>query len=142
MPHQLSKVQPWNDFAVKDLTRTQISNMIESEVNYKLKILTAWMIRTIKSTGLPERHACRLSGVCVCAGKTFFKKKKQPVPVDLRGKDWAAQISAACAATYMFLSGGTSLSIRQARPHVIIESVPELSAAPCWSRPLIIEDIC
>ena len=36
------------------------------------------------------------------------------MPVDLRPKDWGAQVAAACEATYMFLSGGTSLSIRRA----------------------------
>lgn len=48
-------------------------------------------------------------------GKTFFKKKKQPVPVKLTGKDWAAQIRKACEATYLHLSGGSSLNIRVAR---------------------------
>lgn len=42
---------------------------------------------------------------CALAGKTFFKKKKQPVPVRLTGKDWAAQIRKACEATYLFWSG-------------------------------------
>lgn len=43
-----------------------------------------------------------------CAGKSFFKKKKQPVPVRLTGKDWAAQIRKACEATYLFWSGEES----------------------------------
>jgi hypothetical protein len=29
---------------------------------------------------------------CSCAGKTFFKKKKQPIPVNLATKDWGAQV--------------------------------------------------
>lgn len=48
-------------------------------------------------------------------GKSFFKKKKQPVPVNLKGKNWSGQIKKACEATYLFLSGGSSLSIRVAR---------------------------
>lgn len=48
-------------------------------------------------------------------GKAFFKKKKQPVPVRLTGKDWAAQIRKACDATYLFWSGGSSLTIKVAR---------------------------
>lgn len=48
-------------------------------------------------------------------GKTFFKKKKQPVPVKLTGKDWAAQVRKACEATYLYLAGGSSLSVRVAR---------------------------
>ena len=47
-------------------------------------------------------------------GKSFFKKKKQPIPVNLKSKDWAAQVRKACEATYMFL-GGSSLSVRVAR---------------------------
>jgi hypothetical protein len=39
------------------------------------------------------------------AGKAFFKKKKQPVPVRLTGKDWAGQIRKACESTYLFWSG-------------------------------------
>ena len=41
----------------------------------------------------------------IAAGKSFFKKKKQPVPVRLTGKDWAGQIRKACGATYLFWSG-------------------------------------
>ncbi|KAK9809197.1 hypothetical protein WJX72_011165 [[Myrmecia] bisecta] len=48
-------------------------------------------------------------------GKTFFKKKKQPIPVDLRGSDWAAQIQKARNATYMYTSAGSSINIRVAR---------------------------
>jgi len=46
------------------------------------------------------------------AGKTFFKKKKQPIPVNLGAKDWSAQVRKACDATYMYPSSGSSLNIR------------------------------
>lgn len=52
--------------------------------------------------------------VLVFAGKSFFKKKKQPIPVDLTGKDWAGQVRRATEATYMFHTGGTCLNIRSA----------------------------
>mmetsp|Transcript_15882 Transcript_15882/g.47796 ORF Transcript_15882/g.47796 Transcript_15882/m.47796 type:complete len:285 (+) Transcript_15882:251-1105(+) len=48
-------------------------------------------------------------------GKTFFKKKKQPIPVDLTKADWGAQVARACAATYMYPASGSSLSIRVAK---------------------------
>mmetsp|Transcript_36439 Transcript_36439/g.102932 ORF Transcript_36439/g.102932 Transcript_36439/m.102932 type:complete len:267 (-) Transcript_36439:450-1250(-) len=48
-------------------------------------------------------------------GKTFFKKKKQPIPVDLTTKDWAGQVQKALAATYMFNTGGSSLNIKVCR---------------------------
>ncbi len=62
------------------------------------------------------------------AGKKFFQKKKQPIPVDLTAKDWAGQVRKATEATYMFHTGGTSLSIRQvnvAQPdHALRQSRP------------------
>jgi ribosome biogenesis protein UTP30 len=47
-------------------------------------------------------------------GKTFFKKKKQPIPVKLAGKDWAGQVKKACDCTYLHLTG-SSLNIRVAK---------------------------
>ncbi len=52
------------------------------------------------------------------AGKAFFRKKKQPVPVDLRGRDWGAQIERACAATYLHLAPGTSVCVRRGLPYL------------------------
>lgn len=46
------------------------------------------------------------------AGKSFFKKKKQPIPVNLATKDWSAQVEKALGATYMFNSGGSCLNIK------------------------------
>ena len=48
-------------------------------------------------------------------GKTFFKKKRQPVPVDLTKKDWPKQIRKAAAATYAKQSAGTCVSVKVAR---------------------------
>jgi len=45
-------------------------------------------------------------------GKTFFQKKRHPLPVDLTKKDWAAQIRRAADATYLYLNGGSSLNVR------------------------------
>ena len=45
-------------------------------------------------------------------GKSFFKKKRQPVPVDLTKKDWPAQIRKAAAATYFHMGGGTCVSVK------------------------------
>lgn len=46
------------------------------------------------------------------AGKTFFRKKKQPVPVSLQSREWGKQVKAATEATYMFKPKGNSISIR------------------------------
>eukprot|EP00983_Pelagomonas_calceolata_P026126 821054-Pelagomonas_calceolata.AAC.1 len=48
-------------------------------------------------------------------GKSFFKKKKQPIPVDITVKDFPAQVKKACAATHMFKNSGTCVNIRAAR---------------------------
>ncbi|EIE27107.1 ribosomal protein L1 [Coccomyxa subellipsoidea C-169] len=58
-------------------------------------------------------------------GKTFFKKKKQPIPVDLTGKDWARQVRKATEATYMHHTGGTCINIRVARSSFSAEQCTE-----------------
>ncbi|OUS47721.1 ribosomal protein L1p/L10e family-domain-containing protein [Ostreococcus tauri] len=45
-------------------------------------------------------------------GKNFFKKKKQPVAVDLTKKDWVAQVKRAVSATYMHIAGGTCVNVK------------------------------
>jgi ribosome biogenesis protein UTP30 len=65
-------------------------------------------------------------------GKAFFGKKKQPVPLRLRGivggDDPAkvlARIEAARARTYMYRSSGSCLSVRMARTNFTPEQVVE-----------------
>jgi len=50
-------------------------------------------------------------------GKAFFKKKKQPVPVDISaaGADWGAAVRKATAGAYFFLSAGGCSAVRCAR---------------------------
>ncbi len=48
-------------------------------------------------------------------GKSFFKKKKQPIPVDLTRADWSAAVKKATAGTYLFTSGGGCSAVRVAR---------------------------
>lgn len=48
-------------------------------------------------------------------GKAFFRAKKQPVPVDLRGKDWRTPVSDAVRATYYYRGGGSCVNVRVAR---------------------------
>ncbi|OMO56041.1 Ribosomal protein L1 [Corchorus olitorius] len=40
-------------------------------------------------------------------GKQFFKKKKIPIPVDLKHHNWKEQIEKGCASALLFLSTGT-----------------------------------
>ncbi|CAI5970377.1 unnamed protein product [Closterium sp. NIES-65] len=48
-------------------------------------------------------------------GTKFLKKKKHPIPVKLRGKEWAKSVREACDSTYLYVSGGPSMSVRAAR---------------------------
>lgn len=48
----------------------------------------------------------------IFSGKSFFKKKKQPIAIDLEAKDWAGQIKKALRSTYMFKTGGSCITIR------------------------------
>lgn len=45
-------------------------------------------------------------------GKTFFKKKKQPIPVGLRGKAWKKEIESALHSTFMYIGTGSCFTIR------------------------------
>ncbi|XP_054819364.1 uncharacterized protein LOC129318549 [Prosopis cineraria] len=48
-------------------------------------------------------------------GKHFFKKKKIPVPVDLKHKNWKEQIERACSSGLLFLRTGTCSVMRVAK---------------------------
>ena len=56
-------------------------------------------------------------------GKSFFKKKKQPIPIKLTGKNWGAQVERALGATYLYWGGGNTLTIRIARASFTDEQV-------------------
>ncbi|KAL3684553.1 hypothetical protein R1sor_002575 [Riccia sorocarpa] len=48
-------------------------------------------------------------------GKTFFKKKKHPIPVRLSGQQWKQQIRTACTSALFYVGGGSCSSIKVAR---------------------------
>uniref|UniRef100_A0A7S0S7C7 Ribosomal protein L1 n=1 Tax=Mantoniella antarctica TaxID=81844 RepID=A0A7S0S7C7_9CHLO len=67
-------------------------------------------------------------------GKTFFKKKRQPVPVDLTKKDWPAQIRKAAAATYVHMGAGTCISVKvgksaQSQAEVVANALAAIAGA-------------
>ena len=62
-------------------------------------------------------------------GKSFFKKKKQPVPVDLTKKDWAAQIRKAAAATYAHVGAGTCIHVKVGTSGMEVAKVAENAIA-------------
>ncbi|PON70532.1 Ribosomal protein [Parasponia andersonii] len=58
-------------------------------------------------------------------GKQFFKKKKIPVPVDLRHKNWKEQIERACGSALLFLRTGTCSVVRVAKASMGSEAIVE-----------------
>ena len=62
-------------------------------------------------------------------GKNFFKKKKQPVAVDLTKKDWVAQIQRAVGATYLHVSGGTCVNVKVGKSTMEVDEIVENTMA-------------
>ena len=56
-------------------------------------------------------------------GKSFFKKKKQPIPVDLAHEDWGTAVRRATAGAYFFVSAGGCSAVRCARASQSAEEV-------------------
>ncbi|MCO5561503.1 hypothetical protein L7F22_015124 [Adiantum nelumboides] len=56
-------------------------------------------------------------------GKNFFRKKKHPIPVDLRKKDWKKQIESACSSTFLYIKGGTCSVVKVGRLSQVQEEV-------------------
>ena len=49
---------------------------------------------------------------CWLAGKSFFKKKKQPIPVRITVGDWGAMVDQALSGTYLYPAPGNCVSIK------------------------------
>lgn len=58
-------------------------------------------------------------------GKQFFKKKKIPVPVDLKHKNWKEQIEKACGSAMLFLRTGTCCVVRVAKASMSSDEIVE-----------------
>lgn len=90
------------------------------------KVIGTSKLRTKYESYESKRNLCReydlfladdriLPSLPKLIGKSFFKQKKQPVPVDLTAKDWTAQVDKAKSCTTMLLSAGSCMSIKVAR---------------------------
>lgn len=62
-------------------------------------------------------------------GKSFFKRKKQPIPVDMKAADFSKQVQAALESTYMTPPQGTCISIRVARSSMAAAEVADNAVA-------------
>ncbi|CAM6087332.1 unnamed protein product [Calypogeia fissa] len=58
-------------------------------------------------------------------GKSFFKKKKHPIPVTLTRQQWKGQITAACNSTFLYVGGGSCSVIKVARVSQSKEEIRE-----------------
>jgi ribosome biogenesis protein UTP30 len=58
-------------------------------------------------------------------GKSFFKKKKHPIPVTLTRQQWKGQITQACSSTYLYVGGGSCSVIKVARMSQSKEEIRE-----------------
>ncbi|GMY25064.1 putative ribosome biogenesis protein C8F11.04 [Fagus crenata] len=58
-------------------------------------------------------------------GKHFFKKKKVPVPVDLKHKNWKEQIDKACSSALFYLRTGTCCVVKVAKLSMGKEEIVE-----------------
>jgi ribosome biogenesis protein UTP30 len=58
-------------------------------------------------------------------GKHFYKKKKIPVPVDLKHKNWKEQIEKACSSALLFLKSGTCSVVKVAKVSMEEEEIVE-----------------
>lgn len=87
------------------------------------KVITVSKLKTKYESFEAKRKLCNeydlfladdrvLSTLPKLIGKSFFKKKKQPVPVKLRGNDWQAEIHKACSSTHMYSPSGSCINVR------------------------------
>jgi ribosome biogenesis protein UTP30 len=58
-------------------------------------------------------------------GKTFYKKKKHPIPVNLTRAQWTGQVTAALNSTFLYVSGGTCSVVKVARVSQAREEIVE-----------------
>lgn len=62
-------------------------------------------------------------------GKQFFKKRKLPVPVDLRHRNWKEQVERACGSALLYLRTGTCCVLKVARASMAKQEIVENVAA-------------
>lgn len=56
-------------------------------------------------------------------GKHFFKKKKIPVPLNLRHKNWKEQIEKSCSSALLYLRTGTCSVVKVAKTSMEVEEI-------------------
>jgi ribosome biogenesis protein UTP30 len=97
------------------------------------KVVGTSKLRTKYESYEAKRNLCRqfdifladdriLPSLPKLLGKSFFRRRKQPIPIDMRAADLPAQIDKARKCTTLTLSGGSCLSIRFARSSFAVDA--------------------
>ena len=87
------------------------------------KIIGLSKLKTKYESHESKRELCKLYDIFLAderilpslpklIGKSFFKKKKQPIPIKITGKNFPNQVKKALSCTYLYKNSGTCLNIK------------------------------
>lgn len=87
------------------------------------KIIGLSKLRTKYESHEAKRELCKLYDIFLAderilpslpklIGKSFFNKKKQPIPIKITGKNFPEQVKKALSCTYLFKNSGTCINIK------------------------------
>ncbi|KAF9958458.1 hypothetical protein BGZ65_001434 [Modicella reniformis] len=151
IPLQHSIVSPDADIClfVKDPQRDYKNLLEEKKVTAISKVIGISKLRASFKPYDAKRQLCASYGMFLAdarvvtvlpklIGKTFFLKKKQPIPVDMTKGDLKKEIARAIGSTYMHLTPGTCTAVKIG---LTTQSAAEITANIETAIPYIIEKI-
>ncbi|KAF9184660.1 hypothetical protein BGZ51_003203 [Haplosporangium sp. Z 767] len=134
---------------VKDPQRDYKRLLEEKQVKSVNKVIGVSKLRAKYKPYEAKRQLCASYGMFLAdarvitvlpklIGKTFFLKKKQPIPVDMTKGDLKKEIARAMGSTYMHMTSGTCTAIKVG---LTSQSAAEITANIETAMPHIIEKI-
>lgn len=134
---------------VKDPQRNYKNLLEEKKVTAVHKVIGVSKLRSNYKQYEAKRQLCASYGMFLAdarvltvlpklIGKTFFNKKKHPIPVDMTKGDLKKEIARALGSTYMHLTPGTCTAIRVG---LTSQSAAEITANIETAMPHIVEKI-
>ncbi|KAF9345434.1 hypothetical protein BGX34_004779 [Mortierella sp. NVP85] len=134
---------------VKDPQREYKNLLEEKKVTAVSKVIGVSKLRANYKPYEAKRQLCASYGMFLAdarvvtilpklIGKTFFLKKKQPIPVDMTKGDLKKEIARALGSTYMHLTPGTCTAVKVG---LTSQSAAEITANIETAIPHIIEKI-
>ncbi|KAF9583324.1 hypothetical protein BGW38_009750 [Lunasporangiospora selenospora] len=123
LKHSITKPDTEVCLFVKDPQREYKDLLQEKKVKSVSKVLGVTKLRNRYKPYEAKRQLCASYGLFLAdarvipvlpklLGKTFFLKKKQPIPVDLTKSDLKKEIERAISSTYMHINQGTCSAIK------------------------------